>query len=142
MNFYGNEIISSYTRPPHVNFYGNEIISSYTRPLHVNFYGNEIISSYTPSTACELYGNEIISSYTPSTFILKIEPARVWLLHKHYPFVPTVIQNVPLNLPFVPYPRNCELRVLNCFCDCCGELTLCFRFVYPFWLLQDTLSVN
>jgi len=24
---------------------------------------------------------------------------RIWLLHLHYPFVPTVMQNVPLNLP-------------------------------------------
>ena len=42
-------------RPPHVNFYGNEIISSYTRPPHVNFYGNEIISSYTPYLLFHLY---------------------------------------------------------------------------------------
>jgi len=36
---------------------------------------------------------------------------KVMLLHKFYPFVPTIMQNVPLNLPFLlesRYPGNCE----------------------------------
>jgi len=39
----------------------------------------------------------------------------VWLLHKHFPFVPTVLQNVPLNQPLVlesRYPRKCILAYL------------------------------
>ena len=48
----------------------------------------------------------MICSYSRSTDLISINDVNhenkqmgVWLLHKHYPFVPTVIQNVSLNLP-------------------------------------------
>jgi len=53
--------------------------------------------------------------------------ARMWLLQKHYPFVLTVMQKVPLKLPFLlenRYPRNCVLgQNLSCsiFLKCDGD---------------------
>jgi len=45
-----------------------------------------------------------------STLIARKNQTRVWLLHKHYPFVPIVMQNVLLNvLLFLEsrYPGKC-----------------------------------
>jgi len=61
----------------------------------------------------------MICSYSRSTDLISINDVNhenkqtgVWLLHKHYPFVPTVIQNVSLNLPLFlesRYSRKCVL---------------------------------
>ena len=40
------------------------------------------------------------STYLISISDVREKKAKMWLLHKHHPFVPTVLQNVPLNLPF------------------------------------------
>ena len=77
-------------RPPHVNFYGNEIISSYTRPLHVNFYGNKIISSYTPSTACELlckWNYQFLYSSTACELLWKWNYQFLYSVHRMWTFM-------------------------------------------------------
>jgi len=63
----------------------------------------------------------MIRSYSLSTNLISISDgyrenkmASLWLLHKHYPFVPTRMQNVTLKLPVFlvsHYPGNCIVLV-------------------------------
>ena len=87
-----------------IRSYRVRMIRSY-RVRMIRSYRVRMIRSYRVRMICS-YRVRMIRSYrrsraliSTSDFNREKEWERMWLLHKNFPFVPTVMQNVPLNLP-------------------------------------------